>query len=97
MATLSSRHANSAQSGQATTEYILLLSIVVMIFVMLSEGLARTQLIGKLTTLITTDFSKAYQNGHYAASAPDDPGGAFKHPRATGPESFRIIYLNGSN
>jgi hypothetical protein len=85
------------QSGQATVEYVLLLSIVVTVFLLVSRGIAQTQLVTKLMTPITGDYAKAYQNGHYKASAPDDQGGAVKHPRVVGaPESFRIFYTEGS-
>ena len=84
------------ETGQATVEYILMLAIILIGFLMLSQGLATTGLMAKLAAPISGPFAKAYQNGHYQATAPDDPGGAFKHPRATGPESFRIFYTRGS-
>ena len=87
----------SGQSGQATVEYILLISIVLMIFIALSQGITTAQLMAKILSPINTDFRKAYQNGHPQASAPDDPGGAVKHPRDTlGADSFRIFYSQGS-
>jgi hypothetical protein len=82
--------------GQATVEYILLLAIVVAGFMIVFNGLGSIGLMSHLMTPISDPFAKAYQNGHYQARAPDDPGGAYKHPRALpAPESFRIFYSQG--
>lgn len=91
-----SRALAANNQGQATVEYILLISIVLMIFLGLSEGLTQGQLMQKILAPINTDYRQAYQNGHYKALAPDDQGGPFKHPRAIpGAESFRIFYSRG--
>jgi hypothetical protein len=85
------------REGQATTEYILLLSIVLLIFITIAQGITNGQLMGKLLSPINNDFRKAYQNGHPKASAPDDPGGSVKHPRDTqGNGGFRIFYSKGT-
>lgn len=88
---------SNAEKGQATVEYILLLAIIVAGFLIVAQGLANSQLMSNLMNPLTDPYTKAYQNGHYQARAPDDPQGAFKHPRAyPAPESFRIFYSKGS-
>lgn len=75
------------QSGQAVTEYILLLSIVVAAFLLLSKGITDVGLSGKLLTPVKEDFANTYRYGHPKAKGFED-GGPLNHPRA---------YTGGSN
>lgn len=75
------------ERGQAVTEYILLLSIIVAAFMLLSKGLTDIGLSKKLLTPVKEDFARAYRYGHPKAKGFDD-GGPENHPRA---------YTGGSN
>ena len=80
------------ESGQATVEYILIVSAVVSFYVMLARGLNSSGLASKLAAPITTDFARAYQYGRIDAKGYDD-GGPINHPRAVekGNNNFRIF------
>ena len=85
------------ESGQAITEYILLLSVLVSIFVGVAAALRGKNLGAMVTKPIQQDFKYAYQYGHPKARGYDD-GGPTKHPRAVDPtgsdtSNFRI-FLN---
>ena len=79
------------ESGQTTFEYILILTVVVAAYLIISKGLAAVGVGSALLSPIQKDFANAYKNGHPKALGLDDSGGPFKHPRATGPQSFRIF------
>ena len=81
-------------SGQAVTEYILLLAVVTGLFLLMFKLLPTLGIMKKLATPITGSYAKAYQYGHTRAKGYDD-GGPENHPRATGggTNNFRI-FLN---
>ena len=80
------------ESGQATTEYILLLSIVVLIFTLVSTGLKNAGVAGLLTKPITGPFAAAYQFGRADAKGWDNGSSPENHPRAdSGTGNFRIF------
>lgn len=68
------------ESGQAITEYILLLLTVVGAFVMISQFIANSNIAQNLTTPITQDFAHAYQYGNSKTLGFED-GGPKNHPR----------------
>jgi len=81
------------QSGQAIVEYILLISIVVGLFLIVSRGLNQGNLAVVITKPIKEDYAKVYKYGHPKASGVDDPEGPARHPRFEGSNSFRL-YIN---
>jgi hypothetical protein len=70
----------SDQSGQAITEYILLLLTVVGAFMTISSFIASSHLAQTLTAPITQDFAHAYQYGNPKTLGFED-GGPKNHPR----------------
>lgn len=90
---MNARQELDSESGQAVIEYILLLSMVVAIFIAVSQGLTRAGLTKLLMTPLTGNFSRAYQYGHPEALGYED-GGPKNHPWAeSGENSFRF-FLN---
>lgn len=88
------------EAGQAVTEYILLLAVIVGFFG-LALRLIRQQEIGrKFLKPVNESFVYAYRYGHPKARGPDDPGGPRKHPRyvtadGDGRENLRIFINPG--
>lgn len=82
------------ESGQATLEYVLLLTIVVSFFMIVSQGLERLGLADKLLKPITQDFAYAYKYGHPDARGYDE-GDPKMHPRIDTKGNFRI-FINPS-
>lgn len=68
------------ESGQAITEYILLLLVVVGGFMTISSFIASSNIAQNLTTPITNDFAHAYQYGNTKTLGFED-GGPRDHPR----------------
>jgi hypothetical protein len=68
------------QSGQAVTEYILLLLVIVGGFVTISQFIANSNIAQNLTTPITKDFVHTYQYGNATTLGFED-GGPKNHPR----------------
>jgi hypothetical protein len=68
------------ESGQAVTEYILLLFVVVSGFMTISSFIASSNIAQNLTTPLTTDFAHAYQYGNSKTLGFED-GGPKDHPR----------------
>ena len=82
----------NSQSGQATTEYILLIAVVVTIFMLVTSGLSRIGAAQMLTTPITGPFAAAYQYGRVDAKGWDNGGSPENHPRADGGTgNFRLF------
>jgi hypothetical protein len=79
-----------SQSGQAITEYILLLAIVATSFILLSLGIGRMGVAQKLTQALVGPFAATYRYGHPKAKGFDD-GGPSMHPMASGGNNFRIF------
>jgi len=79
------------QQGQAVTEYILLLSIVVGFYLIISQSMARFGLTKKLVKPIQVNFAATYRYGHPKARGSDE-GSPRYHPRYYGGENnFRIF------
>lgn len=86
------------QRGQATVEYILLLSTLVAFFVVVRAGLERMQITDRLMAPIEQDFARTYRYGHpkakgYPDGEPYNEGGPEHHPRIWGGSNFRV-FLN---
>lgn len=79
------------ESGQAITEYILLLAFVVSLWMAIIGRLGGLDLENKLTKPIKDDFRRAYQWGHPKAVGPGEQDGPKMHPRMTSSENFRIF------
>ncbi|MCM2322416.1 MAG: hypothetical protein NDJ90_04050 [Oligoflexia bacterium] len=81
-----------SRSGQAMTEYMILLAVIVAGFVLLSRGIAKARLTERLLEPIHKEFAAAYRYGHPEAKGYED-GGPRNHPRAnTGSDNnFRIF------
>lgn len=96
MAPLNRReHMVRDERGQATVEYILLISIVVSLFVILADGIGKAGLMTKLMGPLSGDYAHAYRYGHPKALGYDD-GGPKKHPRWNtngSNDNFRIFYV----
>lgn len=76
--------------GQAVTEYILLLAVVVGFFALIVRWVNTSGLALKLASVATGSFKASYRYGHPKAKGFDD-GGPENHPRAG--TNFRI-FLN---
>jgi len=87
-----------AESGQALTEYLLLISFIVTGFLFVMKGLGRANVMGLLMKPLQESFAAAYQHGHPKAKGIGDGQEPTLHPRADDPGNFRI-FLNpgGSN
>jgi uncharacterized protein (UPF0333 family) len=80
------------EEGQAVTEYILLMAVILMIYLMVTTTMAKIGLAKKLTTPLTTSFAAIYQYGHPLAKGYQN-GGPMYHPRVEGGDNnFRIFF-----
>lgn len=79
--------------GQAITEYILLLSVVVFAFMAVARGVGRLDLQNKLVKMMSGSFAAAYQYGHPKVKGPDN-GGPSMHPRVVTNGNFRIFLFS---
>lgn len=86
------RDRKDSESGQAIVEYILMMSVVVMGFMLLSRGLVKIKFAEKMMSPITGTYARTYQYGHPKGKGYDD-GGPENHPRARGGNNFRL-FLN---
>ena len=82
------------QQGQATTEYILLLCVIVSIFLLFMAGMSKYKIADMLTAPLQKQFAATYRYGNSKAKGYDDGGPVF-HPRAVGGagSNFRL-FLN---
>jgi hypothetical protein len=81
------------QSGQATTEYILLLAVVVSLFSLVMSQLQNFDLAKHFSDFLSKSFVGAYQYGKPGATGYDD-GGPTNHPRAPdGNGDIRIFFV----
>ncbi len=78
-------------SGQATTEYILLISAIVTFFVAISAIIGQMNISKKVLTIVSGPFFSAYKYGHPKATGPDE-GAAVMHPRINSNGNFRIFF-----
>ena len=81
------------RSGQAATEYLLLLFVVLAIFYVALQTLKGANIVGQVSQPMAKTYSAAYRYGHPLAKGYDDPGGPDHHPRAYGGNNFRL-YIN---
>jgi hypothetical protein len=65
----------NARSGQAITEYVLLLAMVVGLYSLLLKGLTQSGMLDRLKTPLEKDFKYTYQYGHPKARGQGDDGG----------------------
>jgi len=83
------------QAGQAMTEYILLLSILVALFSLLVRLLGETRIVDRLKNRLEKDYKYTYRYGHPKARGPDDDGGVKYIPQYIDPngvpKDFRIF------
>jgi len=79
------------RSGQALTEYVLLLLAIVSGYLLVARGLASAGISSLMLKPLQEDFAKAYQFGHPKAELNGDS--AKNHPRAqvSGENNFRIF------
>jgi|GEM_PF-747766 len=94
------KNSDDSEAGQAVTEYLLLLSILIVGIVALGKGLSKSQIGPKLITMISGEFKSSYQYGNSKAKGYDD-GGPFWHPRASSQDgskhNFRIFIVDKSS
>jgi len=80
------------EQGQAVTEYILMIAVVVTIYLAVAAQMNKLKLQDIITKPITGPFAAAYRYGHTQGKGYDD-GGPLNHPRAeTGENCFRIFF-----
>lgn len=86
------------EQGQAVTEYVIVLTVVVGAYLMVFGWINRYGLADKLTAPIKNQYARAYQYGSPTALGFDDPGGPSRHPRILQDGNFRIFInpVNGS-
>ncbi|OFZ73942.1 MAG: hypothetical protein A3K03_04835 [Bdellovibrionales bacterium RIFOXYD1_FULL_44_7] len=87
-----------SESGQAITEYILLMAMIVTIFVVMMRELGEIGIGERLAKPVKGPFAKVYQYGHPKAKG-EEEGGYEYHPRAvegTG-NNFRIFINPGAS
>ena len=85
------------EKGQAITEYVLLMVIVVSTFLAVLKLMDRVGVSGKLAGIVTGPYKNTYQFGHPEASIAGASGGETKnHPRVVGDgtNNFRIFLRN---
>ncbi|MEN9723799.1 MAG: hypothetical protein RJB38_1785 [Pseudomonadota bacterium] len=78
--------------GQAITEYVLLLLIILSLAGLVKALLVKFRIADKLLAPVNQRFVYVYRYGHEEARGFED-GGPRKHPRADGENSFRL-FLN---
>ena len=91
---------SDAQSGQAVTEYLLILAAIVSFYIIIAKGLKDPRVSAALRKPFVNDFRLAYKNGHPHALSfedTDDKGktGPFMHPRAgreLDDSNFRVFF-----
>jgi hypothetical protein len=81
------------ESGQAITEYLLMLAIIGILFMTVVRGLGDRRLMESITRPITQEFARVYQYGHPKAKGFED-GGPEYHPRARGGRNSFRIFIN---
>ena len=78
------------QSGQALTEYVLLLLLVSLAYALISHRFRSLNIADRLLDPIRNTYAYTYRYGHPKARGPED-GGPRLHPRAIGGENFRLF------
>ena len=77
-------------AGQATVEYIMILSVVVALFAVLAMFMKSVGIENKFLKGVRENFARTYQYGHPKAKGFDD-GGPEMHPRVNAQGNFRIF------
>jgi hypothetical protein len=85
-----------SESGQAFTEYLLLISIVALAYLAVLKGLTASGLAGKLVMPLKEDFARVYRYGHPKAKGYED-GGPEYLPVGKGKNSGRIFISPNQN
>lgn len=80
------------ERGQAVVEYVLLLAVTLVFFLVVTRGMIALKIEERLMRPLSQKYARAYRYGHPDALGYED-GGPKKHPRAIAPgtESFRIF------
>ena len=78
-------------SGQAVTEYILLLAILVSLFTTFLQALTNTGAINALKKPLEKDFKYTYQYGHPEARGQNDGGPKYIPQQHDQQQNFRIF------
>ncbi len=81
-----------SQRGQAVTEYILLVTVILLIYLGVVRVLKQSNILATVTDPVKGDFASAYKYGHPKAKGFDE-GRPINHPRIEDPQNFRL-YLN---
>ena len=80
----------SGESGQAVTEYVLILGIIVAAYMAMMTMVDRLRLGEKLMGPIVGSYARTYKFGHPEASGFDE-GTLKRHPRATESGEVRLF------
>ena len=78
-----------SQSGQAVIEYVLLVSIVVSFYVIMSVAMNKLKLADKILAAMSGPYKSAYQFGDVEAKVED--GQYTRHPMINGNGGSRIF------
>ena len=78
------------QAGQAVTEYIILLAILVSFYTLFINGLMNSNALSALKAPLEKDFKFTYRYGHPEARGQNDGGPKFI-PQYHDPQNFRIF------
>lgn len=79
------------ESGQALTEYILLLSIVISLYTLIIGTLADSNLFETLKGPLTKDYAYTYRYGHPKARGQEDGGPKYIPQHHDDQQNFRIF------
>jgi Flp pilus assembly pilin Flp len=80
------------ESGQALTEYVLLVSLIILGYLVVIRGLQATGVADRLLDPIRNRFAATYRFGNPQAKAPED--GGFKHPRFSSDGRSIRLFIN---
>ena len=78
-------------SGQAVTEYILLLAVLISIFSLILNLLGKTDVIANLKKPLEKDFAFTYRYGHPQARGQNDGGPKYIPQQHDPDQNFRIF------
>lgn len=86
------------QKGQATTEYILMLAMIVIVYVAAAKMIRSQKWGDKMMKMVTKEFIATYKYGHPKAKDKEPPEASVlpeHHPRAVANDTIRI-FINPS-
>jgi hypothetical protein len=78
-------------SGQAITEYVVMIAVVLSFYLIIARFLTSSGLATKLASPIQQDFARTYQYGKPDVLGFSDPGGPKDHPRIQSTGNFRLF------